>query len=86
MEWISVKDRLPEENLSFGRVQVTVLACTKAKKVTIASRVFEQERTFKYGNIEKTYPAHWIWSRGMNSKITHWMPLPEPPKEDSHEK
>lgn len=81
-EWISVKDRLPEEGLLEGRVQVTVLACTKAKKVIIASRVFEFERKFKYGEVEKIYPANWSWSRSMNNKITHWMPLPDPPKEN----
>ena len=81
-EWISVKERLPEKGLPEGRVQITVMACTKAKKVIIASRVFEFERKFEYNGVTKTYPAHWMWSRGMNSNITHWMPLPEPPKEE----
>lgn len=61
-EWISTKDRLPEEDgevlaVLFGRVyMVWHLAITKQ---------FET-------------PSGMVW--GIDD-VTHWMPLPEPPKE-----
>ena len=58
-EWISVNDRLPED-------QEEVLVCTCSKK--------------GIRNIDKGYMAidHFI-HRGA-AEVTHWMPLPEPPK------
>ena len=59
MEWISVKDRLPE------RMQL-VIVCRKGGKVEQGYR--------DVGDWWKVY--------GTRTKyITHWMPLPEPPKE-----
>lgn len=74
-EWVSVKNRLPEDDAPAGRKQITVMVTTKAGKVTIASRVFEPERDY----CGKVYPARWIWSRWLNNHVTHWMPLPAPP-------
>ena len=31
-------------------------------------------------NIVKGYYADGVWVCGMNSNVTHWMPLPEPPR------
>lgn len=61
MDWISVRDRLPED-------QVEVLVATRSKNGV--------------RNIDKGYLAidHFI-HRGC-AEVTHWMPLPEPPKED----
>ena len=61
MEWISVRDRLPED-------QVEVLVATRSKNGV--------------RNIDKGYLAidHFI-HRG-RAEVTHWMPLPEPPKEE----
>lgn len=58
-EWISVKDRLPED-------QEEVLVYTRSKN--------------GIRNIDKGYMAidHFI-HRGC-AEVTHWMPLPEPPK------
>lgn len=56
-EWISVKDRLPDE-------EVNVL-------------IFN-------GYIKKTCLLNGEWllnSKLQQEKTTHWMPLPEPPKE-----
>ena len=66
MQWVSVTERLPEINQ-----QVLVLG-TNPNIVTTGY-------IHKYG--------HWIWSSLNGSthkadhiyKITHWMPLPEPP-------
>ena len=58
-EWISVKDRLPDDGT----------------KVLLY---------LDYGMIEASwYDSSYympFWNR-----VTHWMPLPEPPKEDEHE-
>ena len=61
MNWISVRDRLPED-------QVEVLVATRSKNGV--------------RNIDKGYLAidHFI-HRG-RAEVTHWMPLPEPPKEE----
>ena len=74
-EWVSVEERLPEDDAPAGRKQITVMVTTKAGKVTIASRVFEPERDY----CGKVYPARWLWSRWLNNHVTHWMPLPAPP-------
>ena len=81
MRWIPVEKRLPEDDAPAGRKQITVMVTTKAGKVTIASRVFEPERDY----CGKVYPARWLWSRWLNNHVTHWMPLPKPPKEASHD-
>jgi len=60
VNWISVKDRLPEE-------RETVL-------------VFIQELAEDKENI--AMDVSYVWSGKFHSlpPITHWMPLPEPPK------
>ena len=74
-EWVSVEERLPENDAPVGRKQITVLVCSKAKKVSVASRIYEPEREYR----GKVYPARWRWSKLMNKYVTHWMPLPAPP-------
>lgn len=74
-EWVSVEERLPEDDAPAGRKQITVLVCSKAKKVLVASRIYEPERDYN----GKVYPARWRWSKLMNNYVTHWMPLPAPP-------
>jgi len=62
--WISVKDRLPEYNVS-------VLTTHKDSSVLIGWRASTNSRGEN-------------WKIGVDCKpnsITHWMPLPEPPKE-----
>ena len=72
-KWISVKDRLPEDD-----VRVLVSANSKIGDPVIAITHYTHR---KYGyNIEG-----WIepWQYFFyNHDITHWMPLPEPPKEE----
>lgn len=72
MKWISVKDRLPEPEIP---VLVTYIG--------FVDGVAESDgiATINYGE--------WCWYEDKNSDndeavkvtITHWMPLPEPPKE-----
>lgn len=76
-EWISVKDRLPEEN-------TPVLICTQWGDVWMASYYSECRIVQKLFS-----PAHWdvetLRGGGIDFKateVTHWMPLPEPPGEE----
>ena len=61
-EWISVKDRLPEEDYTF----VLVLVETWKRTVGVA-----------------LYAEHGFYNplaADVQMNVTHWMPLPEPPK------
>ena len=58
-EWISVKDRLPED-------QEEVLVCTRSKN--------------GIRNIDKGYMAIDRFIHRGCAEVTHWMPLPQPPK------
>jgi hypothetical protein len=62
MEWISVKDRLPEKN-------TTVIVCS-------ISDGHIQIKDFK--GDEKNWITNYL------EKVTHWMPLPEPPKDSTN--
>ena len=66
--WIPVTERLPEDDIPQGRKTVTVLVCSEARRVQIASRVYWPKKDA------------WRWSKMMNNYVTHWMPLPEPPE------
>ena len=63
-EWISVKDRLPEQN-----IRVLVWMQDNEQEYT-------QIDTDRWScTMEQGY--HWIrWG----NRVTHWMPLPQPPK------
>ena len=74
MEWISVKTKMPEDDLpkDTKRLQIKVLVTTnhKGKKFV---RVITRERwEFPVGNMRQ-----WIWSKDATN-VTHWMPLPNP--------
>ena len=64
MTWISVKDRLPENDNH-------VLCCTETKK--------------GMKNVIIGYYMNGAWRCGMNSNVTHWMPMPELPKGENNE-
>lgn len=86
-EWISVEDRLPEEHESifakaygtkrwadgmFRTISDEVLACVAFEdghKVTMTLR---------------THDGAWALSSVHRGHVTHWMPLPEPVKEDNN--
>ena len=68
-EWISVKDRLPEE----GEYVLCVLkGFNYGGKIQVCKFVLADK--FK----DKPYFEHF---RNGFPSVTHWMPLPEPPKE-----
>lgn len=63
MNWISVKDRLPELNIH-------VLVCFTGTMT--GNKLMKVDYTLQYHNND----VEWKHTSG---GITHWMPLPEPP-------
>jgi len=67
-KWIPVSERLPD---TFGSFVVAV-------------RIPTRKRTYSdcadFDPFAKKWTPSLYWGKGMN--VTHWMPLPEPPKEE----
>ena len=66
VRWISVKDRLPERTMP----PHDVLVYHDLNCGMYIDRVWYSREKNKWRNV-----------LGMNLKVTHWMPLPEPPEE-----
>lgn len=65
-EWISVKDRLPEEK---GEYLVAYHPC-----------YWDDVKEYvTYTGID-TFRGKTTWAKKKFQRITHWMPLPQPPK------
>ena len=73
--WIPVTERLPEDDLPKGSKvkQIKVLTALRSGKGVITVRSQTRYRMTWYPN------SPWGWKYSA-SEITHWMPLPEPPK------
>lgn len=77
-EWISVKDRLPEDDLPEG-------SKTKRIKVLVAIKtdngqwVIRSQTRIKIG-FHYWQENEWNWGKHSYGEFTHWMPLPEPPR------
>lgn len=66
--WIPVEERLPDH---FG---VFVVAISEPGKMRVGKDCAD------FDPFAKTWLPSMCWDRGY--KVTHWMPLPEPPKEE----
>ena len=79
-KWIPVTERLPEDDLpKCSKVkQIKVLTVLKSDKGVRTVRSQMRFRCTWYSDA-----APWAWKYS-GSEITHWMPLPEPPKEESN--
>ena len=66
-EWISVNDRLPEPKHEFDARNWYLVALSNGVVKELAYE-FNNNSVFGYGWRETAYP------------VTHWMPLPNPPK------
>jgi hypothetical protein len=70
--WISVKERLPKDG-------EFVLVCNDDKHMMIAKYETETyEWYYKYTNYDFD-----IWDNEEQGPVCYWMPLPEPPKEET---
>lgn len=68
-KWISVEERLPEE-----RQKVMVCGLRNGMQVGAFRGLSRSGRNRK-----------WWWKKDTILEVTHWMPLPEPPKEGRYE-
>ena len=73
-EWISVKDRLPEEDDNYI-VTVCDEGCSDGEGIWYSTVVV----------VAEYYKGSWTWYEGsseysLEGIVTHWMPLPKPPK------
>ena len=66
-QWISVNDRLPKPKYEFDARNWYLVALSNGVVKELAYE-FHNHSVFGYGWRETAYP------------VTHWMPLPEPPK------
>ena len=66
--WVSVKDKLPDDEELY-------LICTESNfgKINIA---YYQPIGDKFSN----YEPFWQGKSNRSTRVTHWMPLPEPPE------
>ena len=74
-QWIPVTERLPEDDLPKD---------SKAKQIKVLVAYMRNGNWVVRSNMRKKgkwyyEPDRWSWS--VSDPITHWMPLPEPPKE-----
>ena len=72
--WIPCSERLPESNL-----EVLVIVSGKVGNITLVNSV-------EIGDFDRD--EGWIlemWPEWEDPNVTHWQPLPEPPKEENDE-
>lgn len=79
MEWISVKDHMPEDDLPENSkvLQIKVIVAIKAKN-GYTMRTQNRIRQKRSWGSEQPF-SDWYW-RFSHGEVTHWMPLPKPPK------
>ena len=73
-QWISVKDRLPDDN---GKYMVWYKGELDICEFDVESLTFG----YTYDDYDEMYSHLVCWDDGMDKDITHWMHLPEPPKD-----
>ena len=66
-KWISVKDRLPERT---GEEYIVYITSNDGEKCVTCDHLVCSSR------------KHWFLFDGADAFVTHWMPMPEPPKEE----
>ena len=89
-QWISVKDRLPNDNVPVNVVWVN--HCPAKYYSEIKDKPFTATALYFRGNwywwdstVEDYLAEYGYWEIGIidsGIEITHWMPLPEPPEAD----
>lgn len=85
--WISVKDRLPDEYESifsrfYGTSRWSSAMFKKCSKDVIVA--YRRKDSQHVASIAHTIDGKWSLPNALFvEEVTHWMPLPEPPKEES---
>lgn len=80
-EWIPVSERLPDTDGSY-LVHKKLLGSTWCDVLSFAKdgrKVDEYDFHTKWKNVWYSYDSE--WGHITTDSVTHWMPLPEPPKE-----
>jgi Protein of unknown function (DUF551) len=73
-EWISVKERLPEHN------QIVLAWCIVLDYEGVIKARFERYDKRRRGSFDSSEFEEYPEILHPGQEITHWMPLPEPPK------
>jgi hypothetical protein len=87
-QWISVKERLPEikptDGMNYWLTSTCVLIATKEKTTHVAHLThWTREPEADWAACACDTPGHDVEpERWKLSDVTHWQPLPEPPKEE----
>ena len=72
LRWIPVTERLPEEQINPNTQDFEYVLC---------ATIWGDVRPFKYGTPIGQKEAHfWNGAGYVDTYVTHWMPLPEPPE------
>ena len=76
IDWISVEDRLPEDNVD-GETVLAVVSGKPRENIELIGALMTAGYFTGEGWVINEYPE---WE---NPTVTHWMPLPQPPKEET---
>lgn len=79
-KWIPVTEWFPEDIYGKDREKIVVLVRTKSGNVSQCARMayYENAKVSTFTDVKWVKNRQFYWSKG--KKVTHWMPLPEPPK------
>lgn len=82
-EWISVEDRLPSKD----SIPDNFIVVAKVGDETVVDLAeMYPYKNYLTGEEGVQWEIFNDWDEGQGCKITHWMPLPQPPKGDNNDK
>jgi len=86
--WISVKDRMPAETHSiffpwYGKQKWSSAMWKEQSDKVLVTVAFKDGTRFVTTGETHDGVWHTSISRTLEPEVTHWMPLPEPPEEES---
>lgn len=90
MKWIRVEERLPDEletvNIVFVNHNPSIYYADIKDKPMTATAIYYEEKWWWWSVVCEGYLEEYGSSMGdemdIDIEVTHWMPLPEPPKEE----